>query len=142
MIDPACTAVPPKVFTPSRCAFESRPLRVEPPPLVLDMPKTPFCSALYWWGSVMVGLCTGGAAYWWGCALARCRNTCDLDRRVALTMAPTGALGRLVLVGEPPAFRPELFPDHPGGHRSAGQGGRRGQHGVTIHDQHRRECHL
>ena len=29
--------VPSNTFTPSRCAFESRPLRVEPPPLVFDM---------------------------------------------------------------------------------------------------------
>src|SRR5437588_11425790 len=34
---PARTAVPSKVLTPRRWAVESRPLRVEPPPLVLDM---------------------------------------------------------------------------------------------------------
>jgi hypothetical protein len=29
--------VPSNTLTPKRCAWESRPLRVEPPPLVFDM---------------------------------------------------------------------------------------------------------
>ncbi len=37
MMEPAVTAAPSKRFTPRRCAFESRPLRVDPPPLVLDI---------------------------------------------------------------------------------------------------------
>ena len=37
MMDPAETVVPSKTLTPRRCARESRPLRVEPPPLVLDI---------------------------------------------------------------------------------------------------------
>src|SRR6185295_6614121 len=37
MIVPALTLVPPNAFTPRRWALESRPLRVEPPPLVFDM---------------------------------------------------------------------------------------------------------
>ena len=37
MMAPACTIVPSNTLTPSRWAFESRPLRVEPPPLVLDI---------------------------------------------------------------------------------------------------------
>ena len=36
MIAPAPTTVPSEAFTPSRWALESRPLRVDPPPLVLD----------------------------------------------------------------------------------------------------------
>src|ERR1700733_11388728 len=37
MIVPAVTVLPPKAFTPRRWALESRPLRVDPPPLVFDM---------------------------------------------------------------------------------------------------------
>src|SRR6478609_3039099 len=37
MIVPAWIFVPPNTFTPRRWALESRPLRVEPPPLVFDM---------------------------------------------------------------------------------------------------------
>src|ERR1022692_4843503 len=37
MIEPAGTAVPSNTLTPRRWARESRPLRVEPPPLVLDI---------------------------------------------------------------------------------------------------------
>src|ERR1700712_4409718 len=37
MIVPAWIWVPPNTFTPRRCALESRPLRVEPPPFVFDM---------------------------------------------------------------------------------------------------------
>ena len=39
MIVPALTLLPSKTFTPRRCALESRPLRVEPPPLVFDMAR-------------------------------------------------------------------------------------------------------
>src|SRR5690606_14201293 len=34
MIFPASTRSPPNFFTPRRCALESRPLRVEPPPFL------------------------------------------------------------------------------------------------------------
>src|SRR4051794_26153749 len=37
MIVPAWIWVPPNTLTPRRCALESRPLRVDPPPLVFDM---------------------------------------------------------------------------------------------------------
>src|SRR4051794_3748398 len=37
MMAPAVTIVPSYTFTPRRWAWESRPLRVEPPPLVLDI---------------------------------------------------------------------------------------------------------
>src|SRR5436190_4794624 len=37
MMAPAVTTVPSYTFTPRRWALESRPLRVEPPPLVLDI---------------------------------------------------------------------------------------------------------
>src|SRR5690606_28329285 len=37
MIEPAGTSVPSNTFTPRRCAWESRPFRVEPPPFVFDM---------------------------------------------------------------------------------------------------------
>src|SRR5690606_4979563 len=35
---PASTRCPPNRFTPSRCAFESRPLRLEPTPFLCAMP--------------------------------------------------------------------------------------------------------
>jgi hypothetical protein len=34
MIDPPVTSWPPKAFTPSRCAFESRPFVELPPPFL------------------------------------------------------------------------------------------------------------
>ena len=44
-IVPAVTAVPSNVFTPRRCAWESRPLRVEPPPLVFDIRERSYAFA-------------------------------------------------------------------------------------------------
>ncbi|MFT6813147.1 MAG: hypothetical protein ACJASK_001774 [Ilumatobacter sp.] len=37
MMAPVRMSSPPNTFTPRRCAFESRPLRVEPPPFVFDI---------------------------------------------------------------------------------------------------------
>jgi hypothetical protein len=37
MIEPAVTSVPLYTFTPSRCAFESRPLREEEAPFFFDI---------------------------------------------------------------------------------------------------------
>ena len=73
MIEPAVTAVPSNAFTPERCALESRPLRVEPPPLVFDM-------------RVLLDL-----------SQRRRRDGGDLHRGVALPVAPTAALVRLGL---------------------------------------------
>src|SRR5580658_7687515 len=69
IIEPALTDSPSEAFTPRRCALESRPFRVEPPPLVLD-----------------ISLLVGG------------RDRRDLDRRVVLTVAPATAATRLGLV--------------------------------------------
>ena len=46
MIVPALMRVPSNTFTPRRWALESRPLRVEPPPLVLDMALPYFVAIL------------------------------------------------------------------------------------------------
>src|SRR5690606_16303284 len=75
-IVPAVTAVPSKAFTPRRCAAESRPFRVEPPPLVLDI--------------------------WSPLAL---RDAGDLDGAVVLAVPPALPLVGLVLVGEPRDLR-------------------------------------
>ena len=44
MIVPACTSVPLYTFTPSRCAFESRPLREDAAPFFFDMVRSPTSS--------------------------------------------------------------------------------------------------
>src|SRR3989442_2325280 len=42
MISPPLTAWPANVFTPSRCAFESRPLRLEPSPFLCAIGRLRF----------------------------------------------------------------------------------------------------
>jgi hypothetical protein len=42
MMVPAVMTVPSNTFTPRRCAFESRPFLVEPPPFVFDILDQPF----------------------------------------------------------------------------------------------------
>src|SRR5665213_247109 len=48
MIDPPVTSSPPKDFTPSRCALESRPFVELPPPFLCAIAESPsdFCPAL------------------------------------------------------------------------------------------------
>jgi hypothetical protein len=42
MIDPPVMSWPPKAFTPSRCAFESRPFVELPPPFLCAIAESPF----------------------------------------------------------------------------------------------------
>src|SRR3981189_914407 len=112
MMVAACTEGPPKLVTPRRWAFESRPFRVEPPPLVLDMSSDSFCRRS-----------------------AGRRDRGDLDGRVPLAMTPALRLVRLVLVGEAADLRPELLAHHLGGDRGAGQGLWRGQDSVAVDHQ-------
>jgi hypothetical protein len=42
MIDPPLMSSPPKAFTPSRCAFESRPFVELPPPFLCAITESPF----------------------------------------------------------------------------------------------------
>jgi hypothetical protein len=41
MIEPPVTSWPPKAFTPSRCAFESRPFVELPPPFLCAIAQSP-----------------------------------------------------------------------------------------------------
>src|SRR5579863_417052 len=126
MMAPAGTAVPSNTFTPRRWAAESRPLRVDPPPLVFDTASSsnrrtriPTCSAAAGHGD-------GG----------------HLERRIALTVAPATPAPGLGLIGEAPDLGPELLPHHPGGDRGAGEllGG--GEDPVVVHHEHRLELDL
>src|SRR5580704_8600350 len=90
MIAPAGTLVPSNTLTPRRWAFESRPLRVEPPPLVLDISRS-FPSAAV------------------RSVLGRDRDGGDLHRGVVLAVAPPAAAAGLGLIGEPADLRSELF---------------------------------
>src|SRR3954468_16903878 len=109
MMAPGCTAVPSNTFTPRRLAAESRPLRVEPPPLVLDMSSS------------------------------APRDAGDLDHRVVLTMTPVPALVGLVLVGVPADLRALGLAHHASGHGRAGQIGRLGDDRLAVDEQHGRE---
>src|SRR5436305_2444919 len=112
MMAPASTSVPSKTFTPSRWAAESRPLRVEPPPLVLDM------------------------------SAVALRDSGDLDRRVLLAVAPVAAAVGLVLVGEAPDLRALLLAHDAGRHAGPGQiAGGRGDR-FAIDQQDRREAQV
>src|SRR4051794_34842572 len=112
MMAPGCTAVPSNTFTPRRLAAESRPLRVEPPPLVLDMSSS------------------------------APRDAGDLDHGVVLPVTPVAALVRLVLVGEALDLGTLGLAHHPGRHGGAGQVGGLGDDGVAIDQQHGREGQL
>src|SRR3984885_6925616 len=109
-IEPAVTAAPSNRFTPRRCAAESRPLRVDPPPFVLDMSDS----------SDLPGRRDGG----------------DLQRGVVLAVAPPTTLVRLALVGHGVDLRAHLGADDLGRDRGAGQLRGRGQHGGAVDDQH------
>src|SRR5580765_2267992 len=101
MIVPAWILVPSNTFTPRRWALESRPLRVEPPPLVFDI--------------------AGSSAL---------RDRDDLDDGVLLTMAVPAALVFLRLVGEPVDLRAFGGADDLARHRRTREGVGAGEHGV------------
>src|SRR4051794_17023270 len=105
MIAPGPTIVPSYTLTPRRCAAESRPLRVEPPPLVFDI-ELPLLPA-------------GGDAG-------------DLDGVVVLAVAPALPRPALVLVLEAGDLGPGLLANDASGHGGAGQLGRRGEHRAAI----------
>src|SRR5262245_60683766 len=102
MIVPAVIFVPSNSLTPRRWAFESRPLRVEPPPLVFDI--------------------AGSSAL---------RDRDDLDDGVLLTMAVTTALVGALLVGEPVDLRALGGADDLARHRRTREGVGAGEHGVA-----------
>src|SRR4029077_6116165 len=79
MISPAFTFWPPKRFTPSRCALESRPLRLDDAPFLCAI-----VSALLRRG--LLGRCLGGAA----------GDRGDLDLRVPLPVAQSALVAGLV----------------------------------------------
>jgi hypothetical protein len=47
MIDPPVMSSPPKAFTPSRCALESRPFVELPPPFLCAIAESPFQAVSY-----------------------------------------------------------------------------------------------
>src|SRR5580700_1267830 len=104
MMAPARTAVPSNTFTPRRCALESRPLRVDPPPLVFDMLTLVLAPA----------------------------DAGDLDRCVLLTMAPRSAAPALVLIGEAADLGALGLAHHSRGNDRADQVGSTGQDGIPV----------
>src|SRR5438477_3075006 len=126
MIAPASTSVPSNTFTPSRLAAESRPLRVEPPPLVFDMSGF-FLRARGGGRARRCGRARGAAA----------GDAGDLDRRVLLAMAPAPAAVGLVLVCEAPDLRAFFLAHHPGRHGGAGQVGWLGRDRLAVDQQER-----
>src|SRR5579859_4475281 len=107
MIAPARTWVPSKTFTPRRWAAESRPLRVEPPPLVLDI------------SSVLAPADAG-----------------DLDGRVLLAVAPGLPAACLVLVGEALDLGALGLADDAARDGRAREFAGAGQHDVAVDEQH------
>ena len=105
IIDPAVTDVPSKILTPRRWALLSRPLRVLPPPLVLDI--------------------------WSGLPGDRRHLNGGVPLAVAPGTAPTG----LVLVDEAPDLGAFFLAEDAGAHLGAGQLAGSRQHAVTVHDQ-------
>jgi hypothetical protein len=47
MIEPPVMSSPPKAFTPSRCALESRPFVELPPPFLCAIAESPFQAVSY-----------------------------------------------------------------------------------------------
>src|SRR5215213_8396509 len=118
MMVPARTAWPSNTFTPRRWALESRPLRVEPPPLVFDI-----------WRSCSAPVAAGG-------------DPGDLDGGVVLAVPVPAPLAGLGLVREPVDLGPLGLAHDPGGDGGSRQLGRRGQHGGAVDDQDGRERDL
>src|SRR6056297_1053841 len=108
---PAVISLPPNAFTPRRWALESRPLRVEPPPLVLDM------------GSLR------------SIRAASDRDRGDLDHVVLLAMAVATMVVGAALEGEAVDLRALDLADDLGGDRRALELVRRGEHGASV-DHH------
>src|SRR5471032_3006917 len=96
------TFVPSNTLTPRRWALESRPLRVEPPPLVLDMSGSP-CPVRP------------------RSARGRHRDGGDLHGGVVLTMSPPAAPTGFGLVGEATDLGSELLTHDPGRDHRSGQ---------------------
>src|SRR6476620_1752762 len=117
MIVPACTSVPLKTFTPSRCAFESRPLRDEAAPFFFDMAQLLLLSA-------------------------RRRDVEDLDDREVLTVAVAAPVVALGLVDESVDLGPAGGTDDPGLHHRAVELRRRGLHGLAVDHEDGRELDL
>src|SRR5580700_147315 len=122
MMEPAVTVVPSNCFTPRRCAFESRPLRVDPPPLVLDISNS---SASRLLGLELLG-----------------RDGRDLQRGVVLAVAPAATLIRLGLVRHGVDLGALLFPYDLGLDRGPGQLLRGGQDGRAVDNQDGLQRHL
>src|SRR5262245_42429498 len=120
MIVPAVTSVPSNTLTPRRCALESRPLRVEPPPFVFDISAS----------SALRALAAGG------------RDVGDLHDRVLLPMPVAPALIGPPLVGEPVDLGALGLADHGGRHGGALQLIRRGEDGVAVDEQDSGEADL
>ncbi len=112
-IEPADTMVPSNSLTPRRLDSESRPFRVEPPPLVLDM------------GALSRGAGPGSAA-----------DAGDLDDRVLLAVTPTLAVVGLVLVGEAVDLRALGVAHDPGRHGGAPEVVGSGEHRVAVDEEH------
>src|SRR4051812_21757 len=110
-ISPAFTTWPPKRFTPRRCAFESRPLRVELAPFLCAMSVCP--SALL--------------------------DAGDLDPRELLAVALALLVAGLVLeLLDDDLLAAEVAEDL-SGHDDLRQRGRVVRDRVTVHEQHRGE---
>src|ERR1700722_8586256 len=113
MIEPALTASPSEALTPRRCALESRPFLVEPPPLVVD-----------------ISLLVGG------------RDRRDLDRRVVLTVTPATAASRLGLVVVRVDLRSGGRADDPPRNCRAVELSRSGGDVLAVYEEHRGEVDL
>src|SRR3954454_21431602 len=115
MMVPGCTTPPSYTFTPRRLETESRPFRVEPPPLVFDMSRS----------------CAGGPG-----------DPGDLDGRVLLAVSPPLALVRLVLVGEATDLGALDVAHDARLDRRAGEIAGLGHDPLAVDEQNRRERHL
>src|SRR6187431_754320 len=114
MISPARTFWPPKRFTPSRWALESRPLRVE---------LAPFLCAI-------------------SASLPRLLDSGDLDAREVLTVALALLVAGLVLELLDHDLGAALFAENLGGDGDLRELVGVGRDGVAVHEQHRGELDL
>src|SRR5215831_1035782 len=115
MISPAFTCWPPKRLTPSRCAFESRPLRLEDAPFLCAMS----CQSLRLLGSLS-GLLDAG----------------DPDLGVLLPVSLTALVARLVPVVDHVDLRPLGRANNLRGHLVSGElGGIADDRAIVHHEQ-------
>src|SRR6202051_2262036 len=105
MISPALTTWPPNRLTPSRCAFESRPLRLD---------DAPFLCAI---------------------SSLRLLDPGNSDLRVLLPVTLTALVARLVPVVDHVDLRASGRPDNLGRHLVPTQLGRVGDHGLAINHE-------